>query len=66
MMKEFEIKSQTIVILGMTTYLLGLACGPLVLAPLSELYGRRPIYLTSLGMFISQKLVGVQWFCSFS
>lgn len=35
----------TYVTLGMTTYLLGLAVGCVVLAPLSELYGRRPVYL---------------------
>jgi hypothetical protein len=35
----------TYVTLGMTTYLLGLAVGCVVLAPMSELYGRRPVYL---------------------
>lgn len=35
----------TIVTLGVTTYLLGLAVGSLVFAPMSELYGRRPVYL---------------------
>ncbi|KAA8911554.1 major facilitator superfamily domain-containing protein [Sphaerosporella brunnea] len=51
MMKDFGIKSETTIILGMTTYLLGLASGPLLLAPLSELYGRRIIYLISLFLF---------------
>ncbi|TGZ78336.1 MFS general substrate transporter [Ascodesmis nigricans] len=51
MMKDFGIKNQTVVILGMTTYLFGLACGPLVLAPLSELYGRRPVYIASLVLY---------------
>ncbi|GAM82225.1 hypothetical protein ANO11243_002040 [Dothideomycetidae sp. 11243] len=38
-------------ILGVTTYLLGLAAGSLVLAPLSEMYGRRPVYIISLACF---------------
>lgn len=29
---------------------LGLALGPLILAPMSELYGRRPVYILSLGL----------------
>ena len=40
--------SSTIATLGLTTYLLGLAAGSVVLAPLSELYGRRPVYLGAL------------------
>ena len=38
-------------LLGITTYLLGMAAGSLLLAPLSEMYGRRPIYLVSMGAF---------------
>ncbi|KAH7084969.1 major facilitator superfamily domain-containing protein [Paraphoma chrysanthemicola] len=51
MMKDFGIENKTIPILGVTTYLFGLALGPLVLAPLSEMYGRRPVYIVSLLMF---------------
>lgn len=51
MMEEFGITSKTTVTLGMTTYMLGLATGPLILAPMSELYGRRPVYLISLFLF---------------
>ncbi|KAF4589312.1 MFS multidrug transporter [Ophiocordyceps camponoti-floridani] len=40
--------SKTLVTLGMTTYLLGLAVGSLVVAPMSELYGRRVVYLICL------------------
>jgi len=36
MMKEFNIHSSTTMTAGVTTYLLGLASGPLLLAPLSE------------------------------
>lgn len=52
MMEEFGIESSTIITLGMTTYMAGLATGPLVLAPMSELYGRRPVYLISLFLFL--------------
>lgn len=47
LMEEFG-TSQTLTTLGMTTYLLGLAAGSIVWAPMSELYGRRPVYLSCL------------------
>ncbi|KAI9798383.1 MAG: hypothetical protein M1825_005367 [Sarcosagium campestre] len=50
-MKDFGIESETLATLGITTYLLGLAVGSVVLAPLSEVYGRRPIYLISMSIF---------------
>ncbi|KAF8860646.1 MFS general substrate transporter [Acephala macrosclerotiorum] len=51
MMKEFNETSEPITTLGVTTYLLGLAVGSLILAPLSEIYGRRPIYIGSLAFY---------------
>lgn len=50
LMNEFGEKDPTIVTLGVTTYLLGLACGSLVVAPMSELFGRRPVYLVCLSI----------------
>lgn len=50
LMREFG-ASKTIVTLGLTTYLLGLAVGSLVFAPLSELYGRRIVYLVGLAIW---------------
>ncbi|KAI6779947.1 putative transporter-like protein [Emericellopsis cladophorae] len=47
LMAEFG-TSTTVTTLGMTTYLLGLACGSVVLAPMSELFGRRIVYLVCL------------------
>ncbi|CAG8228203.1 unnamed protein product [Penicillium olsonii] len=38
-------------LLGITTYLLGMAAGSLLLAPVSEMYGRRPVYFVSVGLF---------------
>jgi hypothetical protein len=40
--------STTLVTMGLTTYLLGLAAGTLVFAPMSELYGRRMVYIVGL------------------
>lgn len=46
---ELEMKwgvSQTLGLSGLTFYLIGLALGPVVAAPLSEMIGRRLIYIT--------------------
>lgn len=51
MMEEFNIHNRTIMLLGVTTYLFGLALGPLLLAPFSDMFGRRPVYIVSLLMF---------------
>tara|TARA_R110002003_G_scaffold1815_3_gene23533 strand:+ start:752 stop:2536 length:1785 start_codon:yes stop_codon:yes gene_type:complete len=51
MMRTFGIESKTLVVLGITTYLCGLAVGSLLLAPLSEMYGRRPVYLIAVAVF---------------
>ncbi|KAF1358504.1 MFS general substrate transporter [Lizonia empirigonia] len=51
MMATFGIHSKTLVVLGITTYLAGLALGSLLLAPLSEMYGRRPVYLIAVAIF---------------
>ena len=37
--------------LGVTTYVLGFAFGPLVWAPMSEVLGRRPVYIISWSVF---------------
>jgi hypothetical protein len=52
MMEEFHEDSTARATLGVTSYLLGLAAGSLVLAPLSEIWGRRPIYVASMLLFI--------------
>ncbi|KAH6891028.1 major facilitator superfamily domain-containing protein [Thelonectria olida] len=38
--------------LGLTTYLLGLAAGSLIVAPMSELYGRQPVYMVCLVIWL--------------
>jgi MFS family permease len=44
--------SKEVVTLGLSLYVLGLGTGPMFLAPLSEFYGRRPIYLISWAAFV--------------
>ncbi|KAI0390899.1 major facilitator superfamily transporter [Xylariaceae sp. FL0594] len=51
LIEEFHVQSQTVATLGVTTYLLGLAFGTLVAAPISELYGRRPVYIICMIIF---------------
>ncbi|OBT97453.1 hypothetical protein VE01_04366 [Pseudogymnoascus verrucosus] len=48
---EFH-SSQIVATLGLSLFILGLGFGPMLLAPLSEFYGRRPIYLVSFAFFI--------------
>lgn len=43
--------SQTVVTLGLTFYLLGLAVGSVVMAPLSEIYGRKPVTVGTMIVF---------------
>ncbi|KAK6954976.1 hypothetical protein Daesc_002606 [Daldinia eschscholtzii] len=38
--------------LGLSLFVLGIALGPLLMSPLSEFIGRRPIYLASWAMFL--------------
>lgn len=47
LMEEFGTDT-TVTTLGLTTYLLGLATGSIILAPLSELFGRQMVYLVCL------------------
>lgn len=44
--------SQTVSTLGVSTFLLGFGSGPLIFAPLSEIYGRNPIYRITLLLFV--------------
>ncbi|KAL2399799.1 Major facilitator superfamily multidrug transporter mdrA [Exophiala dermatitidis] len=51
MKTEFGLDSDTIATLGVTTYMLGLAMGSLLLAPLAETYGRKPAYTICMALF---------------
>ena len=50
-MVEFDC-SRTVATLGLSFFIAGLGWGPMVMSPLSEFYGRRPIYLVSLPLFV--------------
>ena len=52
MMTEFNVSSEAITTLGVTTYLFGLAVGSLILAPISETYGRKPVYAIAMFFFV--------------
>lgn len=48
--KDFGI-SHEVAILGLSLFVAGLGTGPLLLAPFSEFYGRRPVYIVSFTAF---------------
>ncbi|TEA14439.1 Efflux pump atB [Colletotrichum sidae] len=48
---EFGVSS-LISTLGLSSFVLGIGLGPAITSPLSEYYGRRPIYLVSWSLFI--------------
>lgn len=52
MMSEFHVSSEPLATLGVTAYLFGLAIGSLLLAPLSETYGRKPAYMGGMLVYI--------------
>ncbi|EFW22052.1 MFS multidrug transporter [Coccidioides posadasii str. Silveira] len=49
--EEFGV-SRLVATLGLSTFILGLGTGPLFLAPLSEFFGRRIIYIISFSCFV--------------
>lgn len=51
-MAEFHSTNTTIASFVVSIYILGYAFGPLFIAPLSELYGRTPIYNVSNVLFV--------------
>jgi MFS family permease len=48
--KRFRISTE-VGLLGLTFFVLGLACGPVIGSPASEIFGRRPVYLISIPIF---------------
>lgn len=51
-MKEFHSNSSTLGAFVVSVYILGFAFGPVLLAPLSELYGRLPVYHVTNILFV--------------
>jgi multidrug resistance protein len=52
-MQDFNTSSTTLATLVVSIFVLGFACGPLFLAPLSELYGRVIIYNITNVLFLA-------------
>ena len=52
LMVDFEFSDETVATLPVSIFILGLALGPLIFAPLSELYGRLPVYALTSALFI--------------
>jgi hypothetical protein len=53
MSDEFGITDGSLPLLGISLYLVGLALGALIMAPLSETFGRRPMYIAGLLAFLA-------------
>lgn len=51
MQEEFHV-SKIVALIGVTTYLLGMAAGSVLFAPLSEIMGRKPVYIISMTIFL--------------
>lgn len=49
---ELHSDDDTLATLSMTIYILGFGLGPLLFAPLSEMYGRAPVYRACLSVFL--------------
>ncbi|KDN43772.1 MFS general substrate transporter [Tilletiaria anomala UBC 951] len=49
---EFNLDSRTLSIIPVSTYVIGLAFGPFVFAPASELIGRKPVYVSTSIVFV--------------
>jgi len=56
-MDDFSTTSPTFATFVLSIFVLGFACGPLVLAPLSELYGRLVVYHTANVLFLAFTLL---------
>lgn len=44
--------SRIVATLGLSLFVMGLGVGPMILGPLSEFYGRKPIYVVSFTLFL--------------
>jgi hypothetical protein len=51
-MKEFNNDNELLAEFVVSIYILGFAFGPLIIAPLSEIYGRAPLYISCNILFI--------------
>jgi multidrug resistance protein len=52
-LKEFHVTNDDLGTWAVSIYVLGFAVGPLVVAPMSEMYGRRPVYIIACILFLA-------------
>lgn len=50
---DLNISSRTVSTLAITLYVLGIAIGPMLMSPLSEVYGRLPVYHIANLLFVA-------------
>ncbi|CAO1615861.1 unnamed protein product [Sympodiomycopsis kandeliae] len=50
--EQFHLHSRVLSLLPVSIYVIGLGLGPLVLAPISELRGRQPVYISTAVLFL--------------
>lgn len=55
MSKEWDV-SQTAILVGITTFTTGFATAPMIIAPFSELNGRRPVFIATGILFVISQL----------
>jgi MFS family permease len=63
LMREFGNSSSTLGSFVVSVYVLGFAAGPMVFAPLSELYGRLPVYHATNVCFLGRCCTTVSLEC---
>ncbi|CAH0046726.1 unnamed protein product [Clonostachys solani] len=51
-MEESFGNSRRVSVLGLSLFVLGIGCGPLFFSPLSEFFGRRPVYLVAWSLYV--------------
>lgn len=51
-MARFHV-TQLVATLGLSLYTFAIALGPLISAPLSELLGRKPLYIVTIGLLLA-------------
>lgn len=51
-MRDFHSNSDSLATFVVSVYVLGFAIGPLLVAPLSEMYGRIPLYFSNFVLFV--------------
>ncbi|KAF8306487.1 MFS general substrate transporter [Clavulina sp. PMI_390] len=51
MMRDLHM-SEEVAVIGLSAYVIGFGLGPLLFAPLSEMYGRQPVFLTTYAPFV--------------